>query len=131
MLINPDVVEGAGTSEVTTSQTTTSTSYVDLATVQSFDVIVGASGKLLVSWAGQISNSGSNGTYMAPALSGANTYAATDNDLTYWLGTSNSVSSRSKLFTGLTPGLTTVTLKFKVDGGTGTWLRRSILGIPL
>lgn len=122
---------GAAKSTVATSETTTSTSYTDLATVESTTVTVGANGLLLVGYSCQLSNSGANGCYAAPALSGATTYAASDNDLVYHVGTSAEAHGRVKLFTGLTPGSTTATLKFKVDGGTGTFLRREIWAVPL
>lgn len=122
---------GAGKSEVSTSETTTSTSYTDLATVQSVSVTVGANGLLLVGWSAQLSNSGANGSYAAPALSGNNTYAASDNDLLFHVGTTSEAAGRSKLFTGLSSGATTVTLKFKVDGGTGTFIRRTLWVVPL
>lgn len=130
--VTPDKLStGAAKSEVTTSQATGSTSYVDLATVQSVTVTVGANGLLLVNWGCQMLNSGANGSYSAIALSGANSYSASDNDLIYISGSSGAAHGRSKLFTGLTPGSTTVTMKFKVDGGTGTFLRRSLVAVPL
>lgn len=118
-------------SNVTTSETTTSTSYVDLATVQSVTVTVGVNGLLLVGWGCQFSNSGANGSYTAPALSGGNVAAASDNDLMIGVGTSQYGYGKTKLYTGLAAGSTVVTLKFKVDGGTGTFLRRNIWAVPL
>lgn len=121
---------GSAKSEVNTSETTTSTSYVDLATVQSCTVVVGSSGLLLVGWGAQMSNSVTGGAYCVPALSGANTYAASDNDLLYTASATVGIG-KSKLFTGLTPGSTTITLKFRVDATTGTFLRRVVWAVPL
>lgn len=115
------------TSEVATNESTTSVTYADLATVQAVTVNVGANGLLLVGYGCQIVNALAQ--YLAPALSGANTYAAADNDVAF--GLSNSVVSKVKLFTGLVPGSTVVTLKFRVDSGTGNFLRRNLWALPL
>lgn len=122
---------GADRSYVDTSETTTSTSYTDLATTQSFSVTVGANGLLLVGLAAQLSNSGANATVMSFALSGGNTLAADDDNSTFDQTAAGKRVGVTKLLTGLTPGATTITAKFKVTAGTGTFERREIWALPL
>lgn len=122
---------GAVVNFVSTSETTASTSYVNLATVQSLTVTVGANGLLLVGWSAQMSNSGANSSSCAVTLSGTNTYAASNNDELYALGTNQFHSGITKLFSGLNTGSTTVTLQFSVSAGTGTFLRRQLWVLPL
>lgn len=122
---------GAVNSEVVTAETTASTSFANLTTVQSVVVTIGTNGLLLVGYSTQITNSGGGVSSAAPALSGANTYAANIDDGVINVGTSLMSVGRTKLFTGLTAGSTTVTLKFYVSSGTGTFSRRALWALPL
>jgi hypothetical protein len=117
---------------IATSQTTTSTSYTDLATAgPSVTVSVGANGLVLLSWSARILNSGSNYTAIGFVASGANTIAATDTN-TFATGTGTDMTSgRTTLLTGLNAGSTTFTLKYRVAGGTGTYIDRRLSAIPL
>lgn len=121
------ITYGSGTSNVATDETTTSTSYTGLTTPQTVTVTVGASGMLLIGYGAQMYNTSAQ--YMAYALSSANTYSASDNDIAFT--SSNSTGSMTKLHTGLTPGSTVVTAQFRVDSGTGHWLRRHLWAVPL
>lgn len=125
---------------VATSQTTTSTSYTDLSTVQSVTVDVGSTGLLLVGYGARtLNDTAAAFTFMAPALSGANTNAASDNYAYKHQSTSANAEGRAgatKLYQGLSPGATTVTIKFRVEtggggSGTGTWALRELWAIPL
>lgn len=128
-------------SSVAASQTSTSTSYTDLPTANAITVDVGQTGKLLINLGATLTSNDTNNakTYMSFALSGANTLAAADNVAAVFQSPSaNVVGSidRTVLLTGLTPGSTTITAKFKVEtggggSGTGTWVNRSISAIPL
>ena len=121
----------ANSAYVFTDQGTTSTSYTDLSTVVSTSVTVGATGILVVTW--------SLGAYNASAvmnssvaLSGANTQAASDN----WCTDSRSATysygqSMTKVFTGLTPGSTTVTMKFKTSSGTANFFNKLLNVVAL
>lgn len=124
-----------GSNTVATSETTTSTSYTDLATVQATTVTVGANGLALVAISSTMSNSNTEVSVWASfAMSGANTLAAADaNGITHRQTTATSQTrvGMTKLFTGLTPGSTTFTMKFKTIANTGTWLDRNITVIPL
>lgn len=123
---------------ILTQESTGSTSYTDLATVgPSVTVIVGASGKLLLTY-GAVITPASNGWFgeIAPQLSGANTLAASDTYGVYFGSNSNPIYgavSRTVLLTGLNPGSTTVTLKYKSGQSGFTWLfaSRDITAIPV
>ena len=116
-------------------ETTTSTSYTDLATVgPAVTVTISATGKALVILTADIGNSVSAaGTYMGTAVSGATTLAASD---TTSLSESIAVVgpaihiSATYLFTGLTAGSNTFTAKYRVSTGTGTWYDRNIIVYP-
>jgi hypothetical protein len=107
---------------VATQQQTTSTSYTDLGTVgPAVTLETGAAAKVTVTAA-------SNTTaFMGFAISGATTRAATDTDALRVDSGSTSRASMTTLVTGLTPGSNTFTAKYRVIGGTGTWLDRAII----
>jgi hypothetical protein len=117
---------------VATDQTTTSTSYADLATVgPTATIAVGSSGKALVLFGAGL-YTGSVLKKMSVAVSGASTVAANDdwmirNDNAAFVGT----QMRAKLFTGLTPGNNTFTAKYAVGSGTGNFFARWLIAIPL
>lgn len=127
---------GAGTSAtVATSQTTTSTSYADLATVGSVTATIGTSGQALVTL-GSLASHGTADlpTFMSFAVSGASTVAAgTWGELVQRLTTATAQTSSSwtVLVTGLTVGSNVFTTKFKVSAGTGTFANRWISVLPL
>jgi hypothetical protein len=120
---------------VATSQTTTSTSYTDLAT-SGPAVTVKTDSKALVTLTCLVSNNGTNNnSYMGFAVSGATTVAAADTAALRVQASSNIPSLQLSVtipVTGLTAGSNTFTAKYRVDGGTGTWQSRSIsvVGIP-
>jgi hypothetical protein len=117
---------------VLTSQTTASTSYTDLGTVgPALTVTVGANGILLIALHSAISNSGANNSYVSFALSGANTVAANDNTAITHAGTTQDNFGSTFILTGLTPGSTTVTMKFKATAGTATFSLRRLGVITL
>lgn len=123
---------------VTTSQTTTSNSFTDLATVgPSVSVDVGINGKALVSIFSslQVSASASgNSAYVGFAISGATTVAASIPRALRWQpAVANGLTQFGATFlvTGLTPGVNTFTLKYAVDGDTATFANRKIAVMPL
>lgn len=129
---------GLDTHNIATSQTTTSTSYTDLATVgPTVTVVVPASGKVFVSYSAFIAMSvAAIRGNMALALSGANTVAAGsatgDNKIEIRpVGTNAESQVSVGILTGLTPGSTTFTLKYQVQSGTGTFSLRSLTVIPV
>lgn len=122
-------------SAVNTSETTTSTSYTDLATVgpavsslaTGALAIVVVTGLLQNSSAGAISSIGVD-------VTGASSVSATDaSALRYESGNASDLAQMSHtiLYGGLTPGANTFTCKYKCSTGTSTFVNRRLLIIPL
>lgn len=127
---------GAAAATVATSQTTASTSYVDLGTVgPAVTVTIGANGLALATVYALTSNDTINSAnIMSFAVSGATTVAAADNFafiMRAHTAAQSSAASATFLVTGLTAGSNTFTAKYDVNAGTGTWLNRRISVIPL
>lgn len=128
----------AVTAFVATEQSSTSSTYTDLATTtDTVTATVGASGSVLVLLTAAISSNGGNTSsiYASYALSGATTRAA--DDAYALISTQQSWASFEGgtfiLETGLTPGSTTFKMKYRCNGGGATfssWNRR-ITVIPL
>lgn len=131
--VTPDKLNtGATASDVVATETTTSTSYVALATPQSITIIVGGKGLVLFTMTVEQANSTANFNVSTYVMSGANITAATDDNGVSNNGINNaSTHTRTKLLTGLNPGSTTFTLQHRVTGGTGTFTRRHVAAIPL
>lgn len=130
------VAAGAGaTASVSTFESTTSTTPIDLTTAgPAPSVTVGASGKLLVVVQAWIRNSTVGAqAYMGFTLSGANTLAAHLDRVAAWDQDSADYLNLPGVFllTGLAAGSTTVTAKYWVEAGTGTFGRRIVTAIPL
>lgn len=122
------------TATVSTSESTNSTSYTDLATTtDQVTVPIGSSGKALVFIRAKITLPGSNG-YVSYAMSGSNTSSATDTKrLEFRAGVANmnQVFGTAILEENLTPGFTTFKLKYKSSDTTSqSFSERSIMVIP-
>lgn len=127
---------GSLTAYVATTQTTTSTSYTDLATAgPAVTVTVGTSGIVLVSISSVINNNtGGFDGFMGFALSGANTMTAQDKySIRHVVYANNYVNQFGATFllTGLTPGSTVFTSKYKTGGNTASFGERHLSAIPL
>lgn len=119
----------AASNFIATPQTTTSTSYTDLATVgPSCTVTIGANGLALLCVTIDGYNSGASYAIAAYSASGANTISNTQ---CFALVQSEVQSSYVILLTGLTAGSTTFKVQYKVTGGTGTFQNRGISVVPL
>lgn len=125
-------------SVVATSQTTTSTSYTDLATAgPAVTVTIGSTGKALVSMHGAIANATSSlASYFGFAVSGATVTAASDATAIGFTSPSSGAGIRAGtvlLVTGLAAGSTTFTAKFRMDPGVGpaTFVDRRLSVTPL
>lgn len=121
--------QAGSTASVATEETTTSTTYVDLATVgPAVTVTVGVSGIAIVTLYAALKNSDATGTsFMDVGLSGANTRAAVDVTALGPVGTAYQRLGLSIVLTGLTPGATTFTAKYRTSGAaTGTFSARRI-----
>jgi hypothetical protein len=114
-----------GRNYVATTQSTTSTSYVDLATVQSVTVTTGTKALVMISALLQNGASGNPQPSMSFSISGATTRGVTAGELINFFNT-NSASynlqigaSGTFLVTGLTAGSNVFTAKFAaLTGGT-------------
>lgn len=122
---------GASTAQVTTSETTTSTSYTDLATSgPAVTRTTGTTALILIT--AQVANSGAgNGDYVGVAVSGATTAAASDTGVIVSAPVANySDAGAAVVYTNaLNAGSNTFTLKYRVSAGTGTFLNRRIVVI--
>lgn len=122
-----------GLDVINTSQTTTSTSYTDLATVgPSVTVTTGTSAIVFLASFLQ-NNTASQHSNAAVQVSGATTIAAADTDAIRMNAAAIGDFNRVGAFTipTLTPGSNTFTMKYRVAGGTGTFANRALFVIPL
>jgi len=117
---------------VTTSETTASTSYTDLAT--SGPSVTATTSTAAVIWfAARLSNDSTNGTFVSVDVSGATTTGPSDNRaLEFRPATAGySHSAGYGYISGLTAGSNTFKLEYKVSAGTGTFSNRRIAVMPL
>jgi hypothetical protein len=105
-------------------ESSSSATFVDLATGgPAVTVVVPSDGKLVVT----LSVQGDPATITGFTLSGTNTLAASD-DRGLYMGAAGGQFSRVVSLSGLTPGSTTVTMKYRSPGGGSVqWGRRSLL----
>jgi hypothetical protein len=124
---------GSGQTRVDTSQTTTSTSYVALATAQSVTLTTGT--KVLVVVSSQIGQLSSNPRSVSYSISGATTRAASDTwalvSSTDPAGESQNLTASTVSYQTVTAGSNTFTMLFKVQAGIGTFSNRQIIVIDL
>jgi hypothetical protein len=117
---------------VATTQTTTSTSYTDLATSgPAVTLTTGTTAFVIVTTYSYNATSGT-ATYMSFGVSGATTIAAGDSTSVSLLGmkTGGQEWSNSAVYpVTLTAGSNTFTSKYKTSSGTGTFGNRSIIVI--
>lgn len=122
-----------GSAVVLTAETTTSTSYVNLATAgPAVTTTTGATA--LVGYYGRQGNStaGQN-VWTAYAISGSTTLAPADNNALSYdspVAASTVYHGTVHLQTGLTPGSHTFTQQYRVSGGTGTFGSRRLWVLP-
>lgn len=132
--INAIAMRSPASARVDTSQTTTSTTYATLATPGPA-VTVATGPMALVWWAAEMSNDTSNSlTKCSVAVSGATSVAANDQWMLSTDGHTGDNFNRhgmSHLFTGLTPGSNTFTVRYAVGSNTGTFKGRQIIVFPL
>lgn len=125
---------GPQTASVAADESTSSTTYTDLTTVgPSVTVDIPTAGRVLVLWGCEArfddnTTNGAMGAYASVALSGNNTIAASDSWRSGYYQqqlntTSNNIEfhgAQIHVFSGLTPGNTTFTMKYRVFDGTKT-----------
>lgn len=125
------VAKSAQTAVVSTQETTTSTTYADLPTPgPAVTVTVPASGAVLVSIHSNLYNAAGY-AFASFAVSGASTLASLDEHAIYTSGT-DMAQGIAVIVTGLTPGVCTFTMKYKMAvGGNARFEARKIGVQPL
>lgn len=119
---------------IATSETTTSSSFTDLATTgPAVTVTTGTQALVIVTC--QVNNSTTNFSVAGYAVSGASTVAADDDRSLVQDSTAGNFedvrASAVNYQSGLTAGSNTFTMKYRVGGGTGAFQRRHLIVIPL
>lgn len=117
---------------VATTQSTTSTSYTDLATAgPSVTVTIGQSGlALVIVTAFAFNGTASQVNYMSYQVSGATSRSPSDaKAMILHSETVNGQGRQSAMHleTGLAPGSTTFTAKYRVNGGNGSFANRTLI----
>jgi hypothetical protein len=131
-----EIMERIGVNDtILTSETTSSTSYTDLATIGP-TVTTTTSNRALILWSGVITNNTADVTSrIGVEVSGASSIPAADTAaLIYDPPTPAGVMSAAQVLfaEGLTPGSNTFTLKYKVGSGAsiGTFFNRRVIVLP-
>lgn len=115
---------------VSTSQSTTTTSYTNLATTGP-SVTVTTGERALVFTCGMVNNNDGNwSSYISHEVTGASSISASDTWAFRRQGTRHPQGMSSHLHTELTPGSNTFTAKYRVAGSTGTFANRRIVVWP-
>jgi len=123
------------TTQTMSTQSTTSLTYVDLSTVTSVTITTGTSA--FCTWHAAATNATANaGIYVSVAVSGATTVAATDDISNYIQTPSSSLGiyfpmCSGHIFTGLTAGSNTFTMKYRTGSGTASFGTRGIQVVAL
>lgn len=119
------------TAIVTTSQTTTSTSFTNLTTVGPAVTVTTGPSALVALYNANLNSSGTTASLMSFEVTGASAQAP-DDSLSIGVATTTGTRAGALfLVTGLTPGSNTFTCRYRVGGGTGTFVDRRITVIPL
>lgn len=124
------VITAADGANVATSQSTASTTYVDLATAG--PAVTLTTGSTVLIWLSSVNvkATGGNSSFIGFAVSGATTIAAADGNAGQTSHAAGLAVSNNRCFTltGLTPGSNTFTMKYRVDGGAAvSFFNRSII----
>lgn len=132
---NAIVERAAGSATVNTQETTTSTTFTDLATSGPTVSSLSTGTAVTVMLSACLFNSTAGSTaQMSVQVSGASTSAASTNtSLIYESSASADISQMSFVFpiSGLTAGSNTFTTKYRADpSGTATFLRRNLIVLP-
>lgn len=120
------------------AQSTTSTSYVALDNNQPSVTIQTGTQALCWYSCGMNNTTGTSNAFASIAISGATTLAASDNYFLSVDGMSNGDATNNfhsrqstHLFTGLTAGLNSFTMQYRVSGATGWFRYRQVVVMPL
>jgi hypothetical protein len=132
--VNAIAARSPAQADVTTSETTTSSSFTDLTTTG--PAVTATTGtRALVFITCQMNNSTANFSVVGCEVTGASSSSPDDSRSLVQDSTAGNFedvrATATHLYTGLTAGSNTFTLKYRVGGGTGQFQRRSITVIPL
>jgi hypothetical protein len=119
---------------VTTSETTASGSYTDLATVGPQVTVTTGTAALVAISSSIANNADSTASFVSYAVTGATTAAADDSWGLELDGVAANNTNRFGVFhrhVGLTAGSNTFTMKYKAGSNTSTFSNRRLLVIPL
>lgn len=132
--VNSIEERGIETSLVATAETTTSTTYADLATTgPTVTLTTGTRALWFLSVRAENDTVNVN-TYASVAVTGATTLAASDNNAVLVDGVAAANSPRqasAHLETGLTPGSNTFTVQYRCNSNTATFRHRELVVIAL
>ena len=119
-------------SDVNTTETTTATSFEDLATFGPSARVVTNTNALVFLSAEMSNSTGGANCAVTIEVSGASTIPASENEASSHGDGPNTASTPGNFvyFTDLTPGQNIFTMKYKVTDGTGSFLRRRIAVLP-
>jgi hypothetical protein len=129
----PASIPANSTARVDTYQSTTSTSYTDLAT-SGPAVTITTGTRALVIWNTEFYGSTAGRIPMvSPAISGASTVAASNPRASVFANYNSDELKfgNATIFTGLTAGSNTFTLKYRVNSGTANFGNREIIVIDM
>ncbi len=132
--VNTIVARTPASASVLTSQSTATTTYTDLTTIgPSISLMTGTIA--IVFFAASVANNTNNSASLCSvAVSGASTVAASDNWCLLFDGNAANQFSRAgttHVFTGLTAGTNTFTMKYRAGSATATFQNREINVLPL
>jgi hypothetical protein len=119
------------TAYIAASQTTTSQTFADLATIGPQVTVDTGSSALVGLYNANLNSTATVSSLMSFDVTGASTIAASDSTS---IGTATSSGARTGsvfLVTGLTPGTNIFTCRYRVGSGTGTYVDRRITVFPL
>lgn len=132
-----EIAERASVTDfISTSESTGSASYTDLATIgPTVSVTTGVQAWVFTSAFANNDTAGTSNSF-AHEISGASSSSANDNHRGLYVreGSTTGVTggrfTSVNLRTGLTPGVNTFTMKYKTSGGTSTFSTRTISVLP-
>jgi hypothetical protein len=117
-----------------TGETTTSTSYTDVATVGPTVTLSTGTRAIVFIRCGMDNNTANAGTFMGFEVTGASSLPAADTSAVNFAGIAANQRMRlgsAYMITSLTAGSNTFTAKYKVSAGTGTFITRQLAVFPL
>jgi hypothetical protein len=130
------LVSYSSASDVVTTELTTSTSYTDLATVGPTVTMSTGTSVVCHIFTSTLSASTTGNSYISVAVSGASTVAASDSAgvngggsglVTITTATYGFSIATAIIFTGLTPGTNTFTMKYRSQSGSRSFFRRRMI----